>query len=90
MRRSIRQRVGGIECPMLLNYDMEEAGFTSLLTPSEGRFSTPKGDIRIRTRPLTRLAEKPGSTMGGATEDGAKRDLPFLFGTSGFLPIRCP
>jgi hypothetical protein len=64
--------VGGIECPMLHNYDMEEAGFTSLLTPSKGRFATPKGGIRIRTRPLTRLAEKPGSTMGGATEDGAK------------------
>jgi hypothetical protein len=44
---------------MLLNHDMEEARF-------HGRFSTPKGDIRVRTRPLTRLAEKPGSTIGGA------------------------
>jgi hypothetical protein len=51
------------------NYDIEEAGFTSLLAPP-GRFSTPKGDIRIQTRPLTRLAEKPGSTMGGAMEIG--------------------
>jgi hypothetical protein len=75
MRGSIRQRVGGIECPVLLNYDIEEAGFTSLLTPSEGRFSTPKGDIRIRTRPLTRLAEKPGSTMGGAIKDRTCRKL---------------
>lgn len=49
---------------------IEEAGFTSLLTPSEGRFSTSKGDIRIQTRPLTRLAEKPGSTMGGAIKIG--------------------
>ena len=24
------------------------------------------------------------------TEDGAKRDFPFLFRTSGFLPIKCP
>lgn len=44
--------------------DIKEAGFTGLLTPPEGRFSTPKGDIRIQTRPLTRLAEKPGNTMG--------------------------
>ena len=54
----------------MLNYDIEEAGFTNLLTPPEGRFSTPKGDIRIQTRPLTRLAEKPGSTMGGAIKIG--------------------
>lgn len=39
------------------NYDVEEAGKASLLTPPEGRFSTPKGDIRIQTRQLTRLAE---------------------------------
>jgi hypothetical protein len=44
----------------MLNYDIKEAGFTSLLTPP-GRFST-----RIQTRPLTRLAEKPGNTMGRA------------------------
>jgi len=73
MRGSIRQRINGIECPMLkwmLNYDIE-AGFTSLLTPPEGRFSTPKGDIRIQTRSLTRLAEKPGNTMmGGAIKIG--------------------
>jgi hypothetical protein len=50
----------------LTTRNIEEAGFTNLLTPPEGRFSTPKGDIRIQTRPLTRLAEKPGSTMGGA------------------------
>jgi hypothetical protein len=50
----------------MLNYDIKEAGFTSLLTPPEGRFSTPKGDIRIQTRPLTRLAEKPGNAIGGA------------------------
>ena len=48
----------------MLNYDIKEAGFTGLLTPSEGRFSTSKGDVRIQTRPLTRLAEKPGGTMG--------------------------
>jgi hypothetical protein len=47
----------------MFNYDIKEAGFTSLLTPPEGRFSTPKGDIRIQTQPLTRLAEKPGNTM---------------------------
>jgi hypothetical protein len=41
----------------MLDYGIEEAGFTSLLTPPEGRFSTPKGDIHIQTRPLTRLAE---------------------------------
>jgi len=52
------------------NYDVEEAGKASLLTPPEGRFSTPKGDIRIQTRPLTRLAEIPGSTMGGAIKMG--------------------
>ena len=69
MRGSIRQRISGIECPMLkwmLNYDIKEAGFTSLLTPPEGRFSTPKGDIRIQTR----LAEKPGDTMGRAIKIG--------------------
>lgn len=49
----------------MLNYNIKEAGFTSLLTPPEGRFSTHKGDIRIQTRPLTRLAEKPGNAMGG-------------------------
>jgi hypothetical protein len=53
----------------MLNYDIKEAGFTSLLTPPEGRFSTSKGDIRIQTRPLTRLAEKPGNAMGGGYED---------------------
>jgi hypothetical protein len=52
------------------NYDVEEAGKASLLTPPEGRFSTPKGDIRIQTRSLTRLAEIPGSTMGGAIKMG--------------------
>jgi hypothetical protein len=50
----------------VLNYDIKEAGFTSLLTPPEGRFSTPKGDIRIQTR----LAEKPGDTMGRAIKIG--------------------
>jgi hypothetical protein len=45
----------------MLNYDIKEAGKASLLTPPEGRFST-----RIQTRPLTRLAEKPGNTMGRA------------------------
>jgi hypothetical protein len=54
----------------MLNYDIKEAGFTSLLTPPEGRFSTPKGDIRIQPRPLTRLAEKPGDAMGEATKIG--------------------
>jgi hypothetical protein len=34
------------------------------------RFSTHKGDIRIQTQPLTRLAEKPGNTMGGAMKIG--------------------
>ena len=43
----------------MLNHDIKEASFTNLLTPPEGRFSTPKGDIRIQTR----LAEKPGDTM---------------------------
>jgi hypothetical protein len=56
-------------------YDIKEAGFTSLLTPSEGRFSTPKGDIRIQTRPLTRLAEKPGNTMGRAIKIGLRNFL---------------
>jgi hypothetical protein len=55
----------------MLNYDIKEAGFTGLLTLPEGRFSTPKGDIRIQTRSLTRLAEKPGNTMmGGAIKIG--------------------
>lgn len=54
----------------MLNYDVKEAGFTSLLTPPEGRSSTPKGDIRIQTRLLTRLAGKPGNTMGGAIKIG--------------------
>jgi hypothetical protein len=71
---------------MLLNYDMEEAGFTSLLTPSEGRSSTPKGDIRIRTRPLTRLAEKPGSTMGGARRTEQKEISPYFLGLAVFSP----
>jgi hypothetical protein len=73
MRGSIRQRISGIKCPMLkwmLNYDIKEAGFTGLLTPPEGRFSTSKGDVRIQTRPLTRLAEKPGGTMGRTIKTG--------------------
>jgi len=54
----------------MLNYDIKEAGFTRLLTLPEGRFSTPEGDIRIQTRPLTRLAEKPGNAMGRAIKIG--------------------
>ena len=61
------------------NYDVEEAGKASLLTSPEGRFSTPKGDIRIQTRPLTRpltrLAEILGSTMGGAISIGLVRSF---------------
>ena len=71
----------------MLNYDIKEAGFTSLLTPPEGRFSTPKGDIRIQTRPLTRLAEKPGNTTGGAIKIGlAEMFCDFRVAVPGRLP----
>lgn len=54
----------------MFSYDIKEAGLASPLTPPQGRFSTPKGDIRIQTRPLTRLAEKSGNAMGGAMKIG--------------------
>lgn len=85
----------------MLNYDVKEAGFTSLLTPPEGRSSTPKGDIRIQTRLLTRLAGKPGNTMGGAIKIGLMETfvisgcssrpltrLAFVGGDRTFLPYQ--
>lgn len=55
-------------------------------TLGEGNVTASAGSLVHHTS--TREANRYDDGEEAATEDGAERDFPFLFGTSGFLPIR--